>query len=270
MPKKGEGRMFDLNTAKVLFMDKNYERAAEMFYEGASEGNPEAAFDYAYCLMNGYGVARDPALAKSFYVFASQKVGEAAYNLSVMYLHGIGVKRDYKRSFEYMKDAAELGVIEAQLYLGVAYTLGSLFEPDIVSISLIPYHTPEYNSQAYYIEGEVPDYEEDEEERIAAVRHDPLSAFTWFKNAAKHSPDYVEELSGKGKYLYARCFIDGLGTDFNRDRGHGLMLLAAIDGSEEAMAYIETDAPYLLENLNNPELVHKIRRVEGISAPKEY
>lgn len=262
--------MFDLNTAKVLFMDGEYERAAKMFYEGATDGNAEAAFNYAYCLMNGYGVDRDPALAKSFYVFASHAVGEAAYNLAVMYLHGNGVKRDYKKCFEYMKDSAELGVIEAQLYLGVAYTLGSLFEPDIVSISLIPYHTPIYNSPSYYIEGEVPDYEEDEEQRIAAVRQDPHSAFSWFKTAAKHSPDYVEELSGKGKFLYARCFIDGLGTDFNLQRGNALMLLAAEDGSAEAMAYLENEAPYVLENLKNSELLHKIRRVEGISAPKEY
>ena len=262
--------MFDLNTAKVLFMDGEYERAAKMFYEGATDGNAEAAFNYAYCLMNGYGVDRDPALAKSFYVCASHAVGEAAYNLAVMYLHGNGVKRDYKKCFEYMKDSAELGVIEAQLYLGVAYTLGSLFEPDIVSISLIPYHTPIYNSPSYYIEGEVPDYEEDEEQRIAAVRQDPHSAFSWFKTAAKHSPDYVEELSGKGKFLYARCFIDGLGTDFNLQRGNALMLLAAEDGSAEAMAYLENEAPYVLENLKNSELLHKIRRVEGISAPKEY
>ena len=87
--------MFDLNTAKVLFLDKEYERAAEMFYEGASEGNAEAAFNYAYCLMNGYGVERDPSLAKTFYTFASGSVGEAAYNLAVMYLHGNGVKRNY-------------------------------------------------------------------------------------------------------------------------------------------------------------------------------
>ena len=262
--------MFDLNTAKVFFMDGEYERAAKMFYEGATDGNAEAAFNYAYCLMNGYGVDRDPALAKSFYVFASHAVGEAAYNLAVMYLHGNGVKRDYKKCFEYMKDSAELGVIEAQLYLGVAYTLGSLFEPDIVSISLIPYHTPIYNSPSYYIEGEVSDYEEDEDQRIAAVRQDPHSAFSWFKTAAKHSPDYVEELSGKGKFLYARCFIDGLGTDFNLQRGNALMLLAAEDGSAEAMAYLENEAPYVLENLKNSELLHKIRRVEGISSPKEY
>lgn len=262
--------MFELNTAKVAFLDEEYEKAAEMFYEGATEGNAEAAFNYAYCLMNGYGVERDPSLAKSFYTFASAVVGEAAYNLAVMYLHGDGVKRNYRKTFEYMKDAAELGVIEAQLYLGVAYTLGSLFEPDVVSISLIPYHTPEYRREGMYIEGEVPDFEADEEARIAAVRQDPISAFTWFKNAAKHSPDYVEELSGKGKYLYARCFLDGLGTDFNRDRGNALMLLAATDGSEEARIYLETEAPYVLENLKNEELMRKIRRTEGIAALKEY
>ena len=262
--------MFDLNTAKVLFLDKEYERAAEMFYEGATEGDAEAAFDYAYCLMNGYGVERDPALAKSFYTFASHRVGEAAYNLAVMYLHGNGVKRNYKKVAEYMNDAAELGVIEAQLYLGVAYTLGSLFESDIVSISLLPYHTPEYNSPGMYIEGEVPDYEEDEEARITAVRQDPVSAFSWFRTAARHSPDYVEELSGKGKYLYARCFIDGLGTDFNLQRGNALMLLAATDGSEEALSYLQTEAPYVLENLEDSGLVDRIRRAEGIAAPKEY
>lgn len=262
--------MFDLNKAKVLFLDQEYERAAEMFYEGASEGNAEAAFNYAYCLMNGYGVERDPSLAKTFYTFASGAVGEAAYNLAVMYLHGNGVKRNYRKTFEYMQDAAELGIIEAQLYLGVAFTLGSLFEPDIVSISLIPYHTPEYNAPGMYIEGEVPDYEADEEERIAAVRHDPVSAFSWFRTAAKHSPDYVEELSGKGKYLYARCFIDGLGTDFNRDRGNALMLLAAKDGSAEALSYLETEAPYVLENLRSGELIKKIRQVEGIASPKEF
>ena len=262
--------MFELNTAKVLFMNKEYERSAKMFYEGALEGNSEAAFNYAYCLMNGYGVERDPASAKSFYVFASTAIGEAAYNLAVMYLRGIGVKRDYRKTFEYMKDAAELGVIEAQLYLGVAYTLGSLFEPDVVSISLIPFHTPEYNSGALYIEGEVADFEDDEEARIVAVRQDPHSAFSWFRTAAKHSPDYVEELSTKGKYLYARCFLDGLGTDFNLNRGNALMLLAAADGSAEAMTYLETEAPYVLENCKDPELLRQIRRVEGIAAPKEF
>lgn len=262
--------MFDLNRAKVLFLDNEYERAAEMFYEGACEGNAEAAFNYGYCLMHGYGVERDLAAAKSFYTFASGTVGEAAYNLAVMYLHGEGVKRDYRKTHEYMRDAAELGVIEAQLYLGVAYTMGSLFEPDITSISLIPYHTPEYNAPAMYLDGDVPDMQDDEESRIAAVRLDPHSAFSWFRTAAKHSPDYVEELSLKGKFLYARCFLDGLGTDFNRDRGNGLMLLAAAEGSKEAMVYLETEAPYVLENLANKDLLSRIRQIEGIGPKRDF
>ena len=188
--------------------------------------------------MHGYGVDKDLSAARSFYTFASGVVGEAAYNLAVMYLHGSGVKRDYKKSYEYMHDAAEMGVIEAQLYLGVAHTIGTMFEPDIVSISLLPYHTPEYNAGALYLDGEVPDYEADEEDRIAAVRSDAISAFSWFRTAAKHSPDYVEELSVKGKFLYARCFLDGLGVEVDAARGVRLMLAAGKSGSQDAMAFL--------------------------------
>lgn len=261
--------MFEINAAKVAFMNKEYEHAAAMFYEGATEGNSEAAFNYAYCLMNGYGVERDPSLAKSFYVYASRDVGEAAYNLAVMYLRGIGVKKDYSKTFEYMKDAAQLGIIEAQLYLGVTYTIGSLFEPDVVSISLIPFHTPEYNNGVQYIDGEVEDFEEDEEARIAAVRQDEHSAFSYFRAAAKHSPDYVEDFSRKGKYLYARCFIDGLGTEFNLNRGNALMLLAAAEGSEEARVYLETEAPYVLENCKDSNLLRQIRQFEELASKNQ-
>ncbi len=245
-------------------MDGRYEAAAEMFYDGACLGNAEAAFDYAYCLMKGYGAERDMSGARSFYTFASEMIGEACYNLAVMYLHGDGAERDYRKAHSYMLDAAEKGVIEAQLYLGVAYTIGTLYEPDITSISLIPYHTPEYNDRMMYIDGEVENTEDDEEKRIGAVRVDPVSAFAWFRTAAKHAPDYVEELSLKGKFLYARCFLDGLGTDPNRQRGDALMLLAASEGSPEAMSYIETEAPYLLENLNNSEFIGRLRMIERL------
>ncbi len=268
MKTEGMNKMFDINTAKVLFMDGKHEAAAEMFYDGACLGNAEAAFNYAYCLMNGYGVERDASGARSFYTFASEMLGEACYNLAVMYLHGDGAERDYRKAYSYMLDAAEKGVIEAQLYLGVAYTIGTLYEPDIASISLIPYHTPEYSAEMMYIEGDVPDNTDDEEKRIGAVRIDPGSAFAWFRTAAKHSPDYVEELCLKGKFLYARCFLDGLGTNPNRQRGDALMLLAASDGSPEAMSYIETEAPYLLENLANSEIIRRVRMIEGLPPAK--
>ncbi len=248
--------MHDLSRAKVLFIDGELERAAEMFYECAADGDAEAAFNYGYCLLHGYGVERDPSLAKSFFTFASGTVGEADYNLAVMYMHGTGVRRDYRRAYSHMHDAAELNIIEAQLYLGVAHTMGMMFEPDIVSISLIPYHTPEYLDTSVLIGGDVEDFESDDEKRARAVREDQISAFTWFRMAAVHSPDYVEELSRKGKFLYARCFLDGLGVDTDRQMGDRLMLMAAADGSPDAVAYIETEAPHLLAELNRARLLN--------------
>ena len=260
--------MFDLLKANVLFLEGDLSCAAAAYLEGAGDGNAEAAFNYGYCLLHGFGVARNATEAKSFFAYASKlDGGEACYNLAVMYLHGEGVKRDYRRCYEYMCDAAELGCIEAQLYLGIAHTLGSLFEPDIVSISRIPFHTPEYQREGMYIEGYVQD-DGEEELRFAAVRFDPVLAHEYFRQAARHSPDYVEELSAKGKYLYARCFLDGVGTDFNRDVANRLMLDAAASGSVEALSYLETDAPYVLASVKDEELLTKINSYKYLNASR--
>ena len=255
--------MTDVKTANVLFLDGEYKRAAQMYLDGAKEGDAECAFNYAYCLYKGIGVEADPKSAKSFFVFAKERVPEASYNLALMYMHGTGVVRNYRTAIEYMTDAALKGVIEAELYMGVAQTIGTVFEPDVVLISKIPYHTAEYGSTPL-IEGDVRDTEIDEEERIRAVRLDHKSAFEWFRIAAKHPTDYVEDMARKSKYLYARCFIDGLGTDFNRDRGNALMLLAAKDGSEEAAYYLSTEAPYVLDKLDDTDFLDNIRKIERL------
>ncbi len=259
--------MIDVKTANVAFLDGRYEEAAQMYLDGARDADAECAFNYAYCLYRGVGVEENKALAKSFFSFAKEKIGEASYNLAVMSLYGIGTPRNYKKVYEYMHDAAVRGVIEAQLYLAVAHTLGDLFEPDVSFISLIPYHKPEYAAEVFMLPGSLEEMAREEEARMSAVRLDPKGAFEWFRIAAHHKPDYVEELSRKSKYLYARCFLDGLGTDFNRDRANNLMLVAALDGSQEALAYLETDAPYVLSHLENTELIGKIRKLEGLPAP---
>lgn len=262
--------MIDVKVANVLFLDGKYTEAAKMYSLGASDGDAECAFNYGYCLFRGIGVEENKALAKSYFVFSSEIIPEASYNLAVMYLYGNGVKQDYIKAARFMNNAAIKGVIEAQLYMAVAHTLGDLFEPDIVFISRIPYHTPERRSEELSLLGEISpeDLEQEENRRMRAVRFDPVRAFEWFKRAAQHSPDYVEELSVQSKYLYARCFLDGLGTDFNRDRANNLMLLAALDGSQDALDYIKTDAPYVLKGLENTELLNQIRTAEGLPKPE--
>ena len=231
--------MFDRYEADAAFLRGDPTTAAALYHEGAREGDSYASMAYAYCLMHGIGVRRDPKEAKSFYSFArNREGGEAAYNLAMIYLHGVGREKNFVKAYEYMKDSAELGCIEAQLYLGMAYTSGCMFEPDVIEIEIIPAHRPVYRRDDGLLTGEAFFDEEEEARRYEAIKQDVHSAFLWFQAAARHDPTYVEELSAKGKYLYAKCFADGLGTDFDRERTARLMLLAGAAGSPEALDYI--------------------------------
>ena len=246
--------MYEKLKADVKFLEGDYETAAEMYHEGAREGDALASFNYGYMLWRGLGVDYDPLEAKSFFAFARDlEGGEACYNIAMLYLHGEGVPKDYKKAYEYMKISAENGCLEAQLYLGMAYTSGCMFEPDVIGISMIPTHKSEYRNYSEMIEGFVEDFEEDEALRYSAVKQDARRAFEWFQIASRHDPTYVEDLVAKGKYLYARCYVDGLGTDFDRDKSIRLMLLAGKSGSMEAIQYIA-------ENGITAEMLEKTKR----------
>ena len=232
--------MSEILHADVLFLRGEYEKAAQMYREYALEGDARSAFNYAYCLLRGYGVQYDPKEAKSFFAFArDMDGGEAYYNLAMLYLHGEGVNRNYREAYKCMKISAQDGCIEAQLYLGMIYTTGYMIEPDIIGISMIPFHKPIYRDPStLLLVGDVEDAEADEEARFSVVAPDAREAFEWFRRAAYHDPTYVADLVAKGQFLYAKCYIDGLGTDFDRVKGERLMLVAGKNGSADAVGYI--------------------------------
>lgn len=231
---------YNIAKCNTLFMRGESERAADGYYELAREGNAEAAFNYAHCLWHGIGCARDAARAGSFFSYAMESDdGEAHYNLAMLYMHGDGVARDYHRSFSHMSAAAEQGCVEAMLYLGMAYTLGYIMEPDVVAISKIPFHTPIYRATGLAcLTGDVPDAEQDEEARFSVVQPDDRTAFLWFRAAARSDPTYVSELVAEGKFLYAKCYVDGFGTPHDPERGIRLLLAAGRDGSRSASDYL--------------------------------
>ena len=232
---------FNKSAADVLFMSGEYEKACDAFRRGAEEGSDIAAYNYAYCLLNGIGTERDPALAKSFFTFArDMEGGESCYNLAVMHLNGIGVQRDLRAALQYMSDSADLGCVEAMLYLGMSYTIGYLMYPEITGICMIPYHKPEIRAEGLpMLEGGVSEaLRQDEEERSTVIRDDARRAFEYFSEAATADPTYVEELVAKGRFLFARCFIDGHGVEMNRDIGTRLMISAGKLGSMEAVSYL--------------------------------
>ena len=248
--------MYDKLSADVEFLKGNYAASAEMYREGARDGDATAAFNYGYMLWRGLGVLQDSKEAKSFFAFARDIEGGAAcYNLAMLYLHGDGVAQDFGRAIEYMTVSAEKGCIEAQLYMGMAYTLGCAFEPDIIGICMIPYHKSEYRDfEMQFLPGYTPDYDR-EDARFAVIRADARRAFEWFRTAARHDPTYVADLVAKGQYLYAKCFIDGLGTDFDRAKGTRIMMLAGKNGSEEAVGFLR-------ENGVTPAMIAESTRLD--------
>ncbi len=247
--------LFDKSMADAAYLKGEYERFAELCHEGAREGSDIAAFNYGWCLYHGVGVGQSFSEAKSFFSYARElEGGEACYNLAIMYMDGQGVSRDYKTALRYMTDSADMGCIEAQLYLGMAYTLGYLIYPDIVFISMVPYHKPEMrDTSAPLLAGDIRDAELDEELRFSVIKADARRAFEYFREAAHHSPDYVEELVAKGQFLYAKCYVDGMGTDFDRNKSLRLMLLAGKNGSSDAVEYLSSNGiteQMLLEAIN--------------------
>ena len=231
---------FEKSVADVLFMRGEYEAAAEMYLEGAREGEEIASFDYAYCLLHGYGVEQDYDMAKSFFTYArDMKGGESSYNLAVLYLEGRGVEKNYRTGMQYMSDAADLGCVEAMLYLGMVYTTGYILSPEITSICMIPFHKSEIRSDTmYFLPGESSLADLDEEARFSTVKADARRAFEYFSEAAHADSTYVEDIVAKGKFLFAKCFIDGMGTDPSLETGLALMLKAGKSGSEDAVAFL--------------------------------
>ena len=246
---------FDKSAADVLFLRGKYEEFASICHEGARDGSDIAAFNYGYCLYKGIGVEKNYAEAKSFFTFARELEGGAAcYNLAIMHMEGQGTEKSYFKALRYMHDSAEMGCIEAQLYLGMAYTLGYLLYPDIVLISMVPFHKPEMRDlSAPLLTGEVIDAELDEDLRFSVIKADARRAFEFFRDAAHHSPDYVEELVAKGQFLYAKCYVDGMGVDFDRNKSLRLMLVAGKNGSSDAVNYLASNGiteQMLLEAVN--------------------
>ena len=249
--------MYDKLVATQTFINGDYELAADMFLEGAREGDAMASFNYAYCLWRALGRPYDPKSAKSYFSFARDLEGGASnYNLAMLYLHGEGVPQNFEKAAQYMRFSADQGCVEAQLYMGMACTLGAMFEPDVIGICLVPYHKPEYRDiNSFLIEGNILD-EEKEDKRYAVVAANEREAFYWFGRAARQNNHYVSDLIAKGKFLYAKCVIDGLGTEPSWDKGFRLMLSAGRNGSKEAVAYLK-------ENGVTPAMILAAARRDG-------
>ncbi|MBQ9080377.1 MAG: sel1 repeat family protein [Clostridia bacterium] len=236
-------RNFESVYANALFLRGYHREAFDEYFKGAvDERDPMAAFNLAFMYHQGISVPRNYMMAHRFFLAASGlDGGEAQFNLALMYLRGQGVETDAKRAAEYMKTSAARQCVNAQLYLGAAYTMGYMFDPvDIECISLIPfYRVIERRRSELYLSGAGGDTRL-EDQRYEVLEADEQYAVEMLEAAAGHKDTtYIDKQVGIAKQALGQAYIEGFGIDYDPKKGYKLLEEAAIrHGSAEAAMYL--------------------------------
>ncbi len=234
--------------ANALFTDGHFAEAAALYDRGAQAGHTRAIFNYAYCLQYGYGVIPDPGRAFDLYTYLRyEEEGDAAYNAGAMLVTGRGVPCNPKEGYAYMRQAAEWGCIEAQLYLAMVRLTGCVGEPDIISIRRIPFHRPDTPDAAFLlppVPGEDGNYADElMDSRFEVVAADEYEAIRYIRMAARHTGDYTGPAVGNAEFLLAKCADEGLGRMYDHDKAVELYLRAAAHGSIDAHRKLKSLPP---------------------------
>ena len=138
--------------------------------------------------------------------------------------------------------------MDAQIYLGVAYTTGCMFDPlDIDCISMIPFRRVIRQNEGtlLYDRGFDPALDARRFEVLEANEYD---AADMLEQASRHKDTtYVEAQAGAATLLFGQALIEGLGGEYDPRRGWRLVKRAAIEhGSREAAAYLTAHAQVAL------------------------
>ena len=117
---------------------KDYVQSFEWASRSAAQDNPKAKYRLASLYVQGYGIAKDEDKAMALFnecaggirKLAEQNDAQAQVFLGVMYSIGKGVEQDFKEAVKWYQKAADQGFARAQCSLGVAYHQGRGVEQD--------------------------------------------------------------------------------------------------------------------------------------------
>ncbi len=99
----------------------------QALHDGASAGDPGAAFELGLRLLDGRGVARDPHAAGQWFELAANRgLPIAEYRLAALYEKGVGVTRDLPAAMSWYVKAATAGNARAMHNLAVMHAEGSI------------------------------------------------------------------------------------------------------------------------------------------------
>lgn len=237
--------MFDMIKANAAFMDGKYKEAFDAYTQGAVVcHDPLAAFNLAFMYFQGYHSPVNYVWARRYFRRAlGLETGEAHFNLALMYMRGQGGEVSMAEAFSLMKQSAACGCVHAQLYLGVAYTLGCLYDPvEISCLSRIPF--PRVIKQevcGLYLPG-AGNSSTLEDQRYEIISADEYDAMEMFTLASEQEDDtYIEEQIGAAKYMVGQAMIEGFGAVYDPPKGYQMMKEAAlIYGTKDAIRFLMT------------------------------
>ena len=234
--------------ADAAFVQGDYEAAFWGYFEGAVDfGDARSAFNLAFMYHQGYHTPRNYVWARKYYHLASYHFGgEAKFNLALMHMRGQGGDTDYRMAYDLMKASAAEGCIHARMYLGVAYTLGCIFDPvETECISLIPFpRIIKRDSNTLLLSGTNHDPSL-EDKRFEVIEADGDDALEMFRLAAEQEDDtYVGREIGQAKFEIGRALTEGLGAEYDPQKGYRLMETAALTfDCKDALRYLHKNAP---------------------------
>ena len=234
--------------ADAAFLKGDFEAAFWGYFEGAVDfGDARSAFNLAFMYHQGYHTPRNYVWARKYYHLASYYYGgEAKFNLALMHMRGQGGDTDHRTAFDLMKASAAEGCVHAQMYLGVAYTLGCIFDPvETECISLIPFpRIIKRDTNVLLLTGNNQDPAL-EDQRFEIIEADGNDAVEMFRLAAEQKDDtYIEEEVGQAKFEVGRAIAEGLGSEYDPQKGFKLMETAALTyDCKDALRYLHKNAP---------------------------
>jgi len=106
-------------------VQKNNEKAFELFSLAAEQNYPDALFSLALMYSAGEGVTKNLTTAFTLTEKAANRgLASAQFNLAVMYYNGEGVSRDYLKASRWYQKAADQNYALAQFNLALMYFEG--------------------------------------------------------------------------------------------------------------------------------------------------
>lgn len=104
---------------------RNYQKAVELFRQGAEKGHAHSQNFLGSCYRFGHGLPKDDKLAaRWFRKAADQGLDGAQYNLAVLHANGHGVAKNLSEARKLFRLSADQGYAKAQHNLAIMYRNG--------------------------------------------------------------------------------------------------------------------------------------------------